>query len=98
MKASKHTPGPWKIKRFAHHPDFSHGAITIMPDIACLQVPEMDTASEANASLIAASPELLAALERSLERLNSANAARTDKQGRFMVSDIEAAIAKAKGD
>jgi len=100
MKESKHTPGPWSvIGMVSGHVQKivtcdAHG--NTAANIATLDIQDSKI-KKSNARLIAAAPELLASLERSLERLNAANAARTEKQGRFMVSDIEAAIAKAKG-
>jgi hypothetical protein len=60
---SKHTPGPWIIKRTSSAPTgLDAGGILITQANAILQSPENDSAAEANARLIAAAPELLKAI------------------------------------
>lgn len=85
----KHTPGPWATN--------TNGLITAGPrrlHIAQTAVTGMGHAAEANAFLLAAAPELLAALEQ-IERL-SREADRSLVDVRAMLGDIaRAAIRKA---
>jgi len=91
---TKHTPGPWTITRKHTPPIFDRGCIAIGPDIAAIQVPELDTASEANARLIASSPELLAALQI-LMGLFRPGIAKPDEVAKW--DKARSAIAKATG-
>ena len=95
---TKHTPGPWTM-----HPRFDDGAeVRAIAPVAWCSVAStvgssgdqsIDAAeARANARLIAAAPDLLAALDR-LERL-SGSAMGTDDPARVFA---RAAIAKAKG-
>ena len=62
---SKHTPGPWKIL----HDPVHGGPLVATEDVAIADVMEMEGGmSKANARLIAAAPELLAACESSVAR------------------------------
>lgn len=91
----KHTPGPWEIQR-----DSGLHIYITQPSDAPNRVPgyyaeirRFNTDSEqveANAQLIAASPNLLKVLETILE-CGSVN-------DQYWVNDARAAIAKAKGE
>jgi len=98
---TKHTPGPWTITRKHTPPIFDRGCIAIGPDIAAIQVPELDTASEANSRLIAAAPDLLAALDR-LANAVDAHCRAITTAALIELDDAtinaRAAIAKAKGE
>lgn len=65
---SAHTPGPWEVHRLPQG-DFSEPSIAIYGDGGRRAVALIHSATraEANARLIAAAPELLAALEGILE-------------------------------
>jgi len=90
---SKHTPGPWEIKR---HYDSGYKNISAQKHTAlaqvvwCMEDEDRSPECEANAHLIAAAPELLEALER------------VKATGVFLGAIpqemMDAAIAKAKGE
>ena len=92
---SKHTPGPWEIKR---HFDSCYRYISAPEHIAlaqvvwCVEEEERSPVCEANAHLIAAAPELLEALENLLKVYEGEGGAQ------HHAGDMaRAAIAKAKG-
>jgi hypothetical protein len=101
MKPHTHTPGPWIIKRIHTPPVFDRGVLAIQPDIAVLQCPELDTASEANARLIAAAPEMLEALEAMcdgpllIDDINASLQAR--EKAMYLYKQARAIIARATG-
>ncbi len=85
---AKHTPGPW----MARHPENANKAAVIDRVGALVAV-----CSRADDDLIAAAPELLAALELAEETLTEAfdgNGARRPKE---ILKVVRVAIAKAKG-
>jgi hypothetical protein len=110
----KHTPGPWGWGSFARllvvpivdgQPD-KHSAIADLGEAIFPydKTPESEEAY-ANATLIAAAPELLAALEASLAAMELAVHFRKTGQGRppeqtcmDEILQAHAAIAKAKGE
>ena len=83
---SKHTPGPWKKQVIAGR--FYYKIYTDTEHIA-------ETDKTENAQLIAAAPELLAALERVLECHRLKISLDTNAGA---VEQARAAIAKAKGE
>lgn len=86
---TKHTPGPWTALRAS----VISGPFVICPRVhagARMSIDDSCAAAEANARLIAAAPELLAALEDCREALRRAGA-----DGELRV--VDAAIAKARG-
>ena len=66
MSQAKHTPGPWRVVKdwdvSGHAYTVANGAASVLDD----------DESSANARLIAASPELLAALKETLELIDLA--------------------------
>lgn len=61
MTATMHTPGPWKVgtlRKSGHT-----RSVTILPPVVVSSFGAFDADLEANARLIAAAPELLAALQ-----------------------------------
>jgi len=93
---SKHTPGPWEIKR---HFDSCYRYISAPEHIAlaqvvwCVEEEERSPVCEANAHLIAAAPELLEALENLL-KVHEGEGGTQHHAGDM----ARAAIAKAKGE
>lgn len=92
----KHTPGPWEVRRdgWGHHsvrsePEQRTIAKTIMPHIP----DRAHAVDEANARLIAAAPEMLAAAKRILPYLTEC-----DCVGDGMFRQLADAIAKAEGE
>ena len=99
-----HTPGPWILGKkigIAYYP----GKIYAGDHIEIVEVPTGDAKSDANARLIAAAPDLLAAAKEVFDTLNDGPA---DRECPFtsrpkMVCDcvghrmLRAAIAKAEG-
>ncbi len=83
---TQHTPGPWELSRDAV-PDW-HTQITVYTEATGTRVATVFE-REANAHLIAAAPELLAACEAALDRDDVADCELGDM--------LRAAIAKAKG-
>lgn len=96
QKAS-YTPGAWRWSTIGLHEPERNTLLAGECEVARVEFRSLKGCDEANARLIAAAPDLLEACERAIERLNAANRARTEKQGHFRNGDIEAAIAKAKG-
>jgi len=97
---SKHTPGPWEIKR---HFDSCYRYISAPEHIAlaqvvwCVEEEERSPVCEANAHLIAAAPDLLEALEELFHLIDDAH----DGERVFtweMQRKARTAIAKAKGE
>ena len=60
---AEHTPGPWRVKYHESSPD-QIAAVVSDHDLVCA----MSIDGNANARLIAAAPELLAALEQTITR------------------------------
>lgn len=92
---SKHTPGPWIAE-----PDGEDDWKVRSEDYGtivhrnCYPEPKVDTTVEADAKLIAAAPELLAACEY----VAGFKYAMTREQMITLAKRCEAAIAKAKGE
>ena len=63
---AEHTPGPWRVKYHESSPD-QIAAVVSDHDLICA----MSINGNANAHLIAAAPELLAALEQALAVIGS---------------------------
>ena len=100
---TKHTPGTWKAEGWenvtinAHDPNHPHGFVTI---VACPGGSNMTTLGEmqANAALIAAAPDLLAALEAArAESRRIVHPDRVDDRLYRIDRILTAAIAKATG-
>jgi hypothetical protein len=99
----EHTPGPWEMGgSLLASTSGKHIAIVLhninydekkLPRDYDSRAPKNFPETEANARLIAAAPELLAALEK----LRDVMQAHNDKQDRAMIQ-AAAAIAKAKGE
>jgi hypothetical protein len=92
---NKHTPGPWRLKESPHKREFSY-FIDTGPELGSYFVAAVNNGTgpdEANARLIAAAPELLAALETLYEADQQGFPLATQRQVR---EQAEAAIAKAK--
>ena len=101
---TKHTPGPWEVNtpngllivadgvtlaRMAYSiGGFSQGSISNSPGIS---------EAEANARLIASSPELLEALAVLIDHAKEAYPHFEDTRGKADIRKAEAAIAKAEG-
>lgn len=92
---NKHTPGPWLIVR-------ERGDINIVSDTVpyvaqVFPCPAVDV--DYNARLIAAAPDLLAALEDALDAVEFHCIGKYQTaSGPKLIDVIRAAIAKAKGD
>lgn len=107
---TKHTPGPWVVdngfgrKLWIGVPrvpgDVDHyGFHTIITGIDINgQTVEARAVKEANAHLIAAAPELLEACGAVDAYLSNRVGEKSDSQGFVILSQIRAAIAKAKGE
>ncbi len=100
---SKHTPGPWRIKQSDSGHWFVVSGGTGNPIAQTLRK-VWRTEDEANARLIAAAPDLLAALEKLAQYadtcelfLRETHPGKADALGK-RVSCARAAIAKAKGE
>ena len=98
---SKYTPGPWRVSAAPQIPDASTRWIEVYsvdPEDDVAQVTGGNLkAAQANASLIAAAPDLLAALEQIVE-LDLFCASMEDKtKTDALFASARTAIAKAKG-
>lgn len=102
----EHTPGPWELCDFGDYGDFDGRSRVICGDdirLAVVQVPsDDDIEGNANARLIAAAPELLAALEEAhdvLHRTLVAFVPSNDRAYEYIgetMSNMRSAIAKAR--
>ena len=94
---TQHTPGPWLNGGSAKDGEFTNWFVSAPPN--CIAVcPERDGSSEANARLIAAAPELLAACREVAEWHDLVKQNYPDMAG--LLRGLEAgakAIAKAEG-
>ncbi len=110
MSETKHTPGPWALevdpdgmtigpwsgKR--EHPHDGGGPVV---DSRIVYIDRKDRVSLEDATLMAAAPDLLAALEAARDALlaqDASYATRLDERGLRALAAVEAAIAKAKGE
>ena len=95
---ANHTPGPWAIDRSAHFKTFQICGPMFGPDsnggYAVAEIAYAGTHAEANAHLIAAAPELLAALKEA-EIVLAVALSWPGSEGTR--SKMRAAIAKAEG-
>lgn len=109
FEMSKHTPGPWILETVRTQSGLCHKVGPFpakredLPSRhACLYADypsscnPADQELEANARLIAAAPELLEALEASLDYIERHTYGGTD--GLALIDKTRAAIAKAKGE
>lgn len=97
---SAHLPGPWRVSEmnngfiFVKHDSNAHGPLVVT--VAWVVVREgCYVEGEANARLIAAAPDLLAACRAMVECCGSSE--NWNGETRHALSVIEAAIAKAEG-
>jgi hypothetical protein len=94
---NKHTPGPWEIVGMKKEPQ-TVGAIVSYHSyrdgkyVCGMSVCIYGEEAEANARLIAAAPDLLAACERALEKLNLIGGLPAT------IRVLQEAISKAKGE
>jgi hypothetical protein len=102
MNTHKHTPGPWYPVTLDASPDHAWAIDSELHEVARLpEWTDNQTEAEANARLIAAAPEMLAALESLAVGLSPANV----EMQRENLADLcrvcreiaESAIAKVKG-
>lgn len=95
MANAKHTPGPWVVGANSQCGIYVDSATT--GATVAEAYPDGNQDFEANASLIAATPDLLAACEAALDRLEAAHARSPLEPGLWTVrGNLKAAIAKAK--
>jgi hypothetical protein len=95
---AKHTPGPWIWS--AGLSIWRESDSQIVSSVACDSVFNPTEEEVSNARLIAAAPDLLAALEIAEGRLMCIDAQKLDTVARNddVIDRIRAAIAKAKGE
>lgn len=106
MSTQKHTPGPWNVAYYGYteRPVIKHGSQSIA-DVRGCELDDTTTHSLANARLIAAAPDLLAALKLALPCVEYAEI-ETASKGQNEAHDkclsalewIREAIAKAEGN
>ena len=93
MENTKHTPGPWVIDKDSHHINIRpEGQGYLLATIATFWAETEENTHEANARLIAAAPDLLAALEQANEMLKYIGGCQDT------VDKASKAISKAKGE
>ena len=101
MSESKHTPGPWTVDWSDDGPLIYTGDLLIASvsgSTEHVEVQGLDgETTEANAWLIAAAPDLLAALERILARLEMLNLFIERGEDAKVVEQARAAIGNATG-
>jgi hypothetical protein len=94
MSEHKHTPGPWKPRKSSYR-------IEGVEDTWCIDwSPDQEEVAEivhgeANAHLIAAAPDLLAACELALNGIELSNGVPYSED---VITELRAAIARAKGE
>lgn len=88
---SKHTPGPWTIEPFDN---FDKSIVIREPGVAVDNDDVNHAEAAANARLIAAAPDLLAALRECLTVIDP-EADPTHRSNREILAQARAAIAKA---
>ena len=86
---SKHTPGPWQTTKAGYR--CGDLVLPVSDARSICQVSTAHAEHEANARLIAAAPELLAALKRAI------NACETSKPPKWELDSYRAIVAKAEG-
>jgi len=90
---SEHTPGPWSWQKAAEPNGIHHNAL-IHPntEVILYEKPTHQSCARANARLIAAAPDLLAACESALIALKTGSPKWKDTA----IADLDRAIAKAE--
>ena len=99
MTKNEHTPGPWKYSDAYHESQVDireAGGKRIA--VAVCDFPRTPATMEANAHLIAAAPELLAALEEVVELLRDGYLLFDDDAAEFSIDHWRKAIGKARGE
>jgi len=92
---STHTPGPWKFALFEHAPNEAF----VQWRAGYAEVHGSRAGREANARLIAAAPDLLAALQGMCSVwVTVCNSKGWEPEHMSQYTDARAAIAKAKGE
>ena len=101
MSIRLHTPGPWTVDYTDDHLRLYAGDLLIVEvngSTEHIKVRGLDEeTTEANARLIAAAPDLLAALERILARVETLNLFTERGEEAKVVEQARAAIGKATG-
>lgn len=97
---SRHTPGPWVRGQGRNAPQIIEGDGRVAPKIiAEIYYYRMtNTERDANARLVAAAPDLLAACEAVLADNTDANLWGDHGLAYAVIEQVEKAIKKAKGD
>jgi hypothetical protein len=96
---AKHTKGPWRFSTKPQPngcPIVGANGLMICMLAHTVNQPEQRETALANASLIAAAPDLLVALRAITDQLERIGDTRRDKDGQF-IEDAREAIAKAEG-
>lgn len=98
MSAAKHTPGPWVLDWNVSRIDvFSSDSAVMVASVRRSAMSEgIDSQARANARLIAAAPDLLAALVEVTDRLDAFSVS-ANLNTRLALETARAAIAKATG-
>lgn len=93
----KHTPGPWTTDPEGHirAPYPNHAPGISIARMTCFGAHDVHMAMGANAALISAAPDMLAALEAALALLQDPDA--TDTDADKVEALLEVVILKAKG-
>ena len=97
--SAAHTPGPWKVRKLTYHFAIDAAHDVRIADVRFIGRPD-GTTSEVEATLIAAAPDLLAALLEIVAMTNEDAGAFRRRGGTYrgLVSlAAEAAIARATG-
>jgi hypothetical protein len=105
MKKTQHTPGPWQFNEYPHYTDFTiWGDGGTFPVVTEFDDRGNHTVTTANARLIAAAPDLLAALQRAeaLLRIAFNPGIETDvtlcsASCQWAANEARAALSKAQG-
>ena len=104
MSEAKHTPGPWQASDCDFRGVYAEGGAALVATCHTTSLPEGSQANRtdvtrANARLIAAAPELLAACEAVLHQLERGEASELDPSDLlWCASCLRGSIAKARGN
>ena len=103
MNAAQHTPGPWEKCDRGDYSDFDGHSNVILGDDTriCVVQNSGDDWADANARLIAAAPDMLAALlsaQESIASFMGVHGYPNDSGAGEILREVSAVIAKAKGE
>lgn len=95
MSAASFSPGPWKVNPLSQHDIVTENGTHVCSTMFSHEIAATDTA---NGFLLAAAPDLLAALEVAVGLIEAIDGRDNSCNPREDISQLRAAIAKATGE